>query len=96
MSQGLILTDALSSACWEKGEKKRKEKEREKQLGAFFPELEARHALLAVPFLTFNKLHLYPCVLRWIISKGHKEFGSFLITDHTNIVNKSISCFAIS
>jgi hypothetical protein len=33
MSQGLILIDALSSICWEKNEKKRKEE----QLEAFFP-----------------------------------------------------------
>jgi hypothetical protein len=33
MSQSLILIDSLSSACWEKNGKKRKEK----QLKAFFP-----------------------------------------------------------
>jgi hypothetical protein len=46
MSQSLILVDALSSACWEKKEKKRKKKE--KWPGPFFPGPEARHALLAV------------------------------------------------
>jgi hypothetical protein len=46
-------------------------------------------------FLTFNKLHLYPHVLRWM---GHKEFGSLLITDsisqqHFGCRNKSnITC----
>jgi hypothetical protein len=42
MFQSLILIYALSPPCREK-----KEREREKQLGAFFLGLEARHALLA-------------------------------------------------
>jgi hypothetical protein len=38
MLQGLILICALSSACWEKHEKKRKKKKRERSgLGLFFP-----------------------------------------------------------
>jgi hypothetical protein len=36
--------------------------------------------------LTFNKLHLQPCVLPWILPVRHKEFGS-LITDCTRAVN---------
>jgi hypothetical protein len=39
MSQSLILTNALSSACWEK---KEKENKKEKQLEAFYPGPEAR------------------------------------------------------
>jgi hypothetical protein len=37
MSHGLILIDALSSACWEKNEKIIKKKRKEKWPGAFFP-----------------------------------------------------------
>jgi hypothetical protein len=48
MSQSLILIDSLSSAFWVKEEKK-KEREREKWPGAFFPGLETGHGLLAVP-----------------------------------------------
>jgi hypothetical protein len=44
MLQSLILIDALSSACWEKKERK---KWRSSQ-GPLFSGLEARHALLAV------------------------------------------------
>jgi hypothetical protein len=49
MSQGLILNETLSSAYWEKNE--RKKKKTEKRQGAFFPRARARarHALLAVP-----------------------------------------------
>jgi hypothetical protein len=47
MSQVLILTDALSFACWEKREKKKKERSSPGWGG--FPGLEAGHALLAVP-----------------------------------------------
>jgi hypothetical protein len=52
MSQGSSLIDALSSACWKKKEKKRKEK----WPGAFFPWPEAGHALLAVPGMIFAAL----------------------------------------
>jgi hypothetical protein len=38
---------------------------------------------LYFPFLTFNKLHLYPHVLRWILPAKHKELRSLLITDST-------------
>jgi hypothetical protein len=44
MLQGLILIDALSSAYWE-----RKEKKKKRSSGGVFPGLESRHALLAVP-----------------------------------------------
>jgi hypothetical protein len=40
MSQGLILTDAPSSAYWEKSEKKRKKERKEKWLAPFFPGLD--------------------------------------------------------
>jgi hypothetical protein len=52
MSQGLILFDALSSACWERKEKKKRKKNREVAKGSF-PGLEARNALLAVLGKTF-------------------------------------------
>jgi hypothetical protein len=55
MSHGLILTDALSSACWEKKEKKRKKRKRSGR-EAFFPGPEARSTLLAVPALFLRLL----------------------------------------
>jgi hypothetical protein len=48
MLQSLILTEALSSACWEKKEKKKKRERERSCQGLFFPVSEARHALLAV------------------------------------------------
>jgi uncharacterized oligopeptide transporter (OPT) family protein len=45
MSQRLILIDAVSSACWEKKGKKKKEREVAR---VFFLGLVAGHALLAV------------------------------------------------
>jgi hypothetical protein len=52
MSQGLILIESLSSACWEKNEKKRKERKRDKKkwLGAFFPGLDTPCWLCRVGF----------------------------------------------
>jgi hypothetical protein len=47
MSQGLILIDTLSFACWEEKEKKRE------VAGDFFPRARARHALLGVQGRSF-------------------------------------------
>jgi hypothetical protein len=43
MSQGLILIEVLSSACWEKNEKKRKKRKEKQPVGGAFspgPELD--------------------------------------------------------
>jgi hypothetical protein len=48
---------------------------------------------LYFPFLIFNKLHLHPWVLPWILPEGHKEFGSLLITDCTDIINTPFILF---
>jgi hypothetical protein len=32
------------------------------------------------PSLTFNKLHVHPPALPWVLPVGHKDFGSLLIT----------------
>jgi hypothetical protein len=46
MSHSLILTDALSSICWEKKRKKRGKKKEKETSRDFFP--RAGHALLAL------------------------------------------------
>jgi hypothetical protein len=52
MLQGLVLIDPLSSGCWEKNEKKRKEKKREAARGFYFP-------INCVSFLSaFKIIHL--------------------------------------
>jgi hypothetical protein len=41
----------------------------------------------AVPFPNFNKFHLHPHFLPWILPCGHKEFGNLLTRDYTAAVN---------
>jgi hypothetical protein len=65
---------------WIKKKKKSTWKRKACSLGLQIPPGSTMPSLY-FPFLTFNKPHLYPRVLEWILPEGHKEFGSLLITD---------------